>query len=189
MLSQRFARASTVRGAVQAARRTPIVQQRTFFPPQFNDRKVLEEKYPEYPTLSDAEDPNMVSDTAIGGERNGERGSVAVANLETRRTADTSTLPSSRDSSATPTAIGGTSRSAATLASLSTKTTTCSACSPPSSTPGPPPARVWPRSVPLSSSSSVSAVSLRPATPTRLHTRENSPTDSRGSWEVLALCG
>ncbi|KAK2024580.1 NADH:ubiquinone oxidoreductase 20.1kD subunit [Colletotrichum zoysiae] len=59
MLSQRFARVSTIRGAAQAARRTPIVQQRTFFPPQINDRKVLEEKYPDYPTLSDAEDPGM----------------------------------------------------------------------------------------------------------------------------------
>lgn len=61
MLSQRIARVATIRGAAQAVRRTPIVQRRTFFPPSFNDRKVLEEKYPDYPELSDAEDPNMVS--------------------------------------------------------------------------------------------------------------------------------
>ncbi|KAJ0383445.1 hypothetical protein COL922a_010460 [Colletotrichum nupharicola] len=59
MLSQRIARVSTIRGAAQAARRTPIVQQRSFFPPSFNDRSVLEEKYPEYPKLSEKEDPNM----------------------------------------------------------------------------------------------------------------------------------
>ncbi|KAI8267211.1 hypothetical protein K4K58_008307 [Colletotrichum sp. SAR11_239] len=59
MLSQRIARISTIRGAAQAARRIPIVQQRSFFPPSFNDRSVLEEKYPEYPKLSEQEDPNM----------------------------------------------------------------------------------------------------------------------------------
>ncbi|KAF9870595.1 hypothetical protein CkaCkLH20_11901 [Colletotrichum karsti] len=59
MLSQRIARVSTIRSAAQAVRRTPVVQQRTFFPPSINDSKVLEEKYPEYPRLSEAEDPNM----------------------------------------------------------------------------------------------------------------------------------
>lgn len=61
MLSRRIARAavSPLRSATSAiaARRLPIVQQRTFLP----DYTVgNDERYPDYPTLTDAEDPNMV---------------------------------------------------------------------------------------------------------------------------------
>ncbi|RYP66900.1 hypothetical protein DL771_007557 [Monosporascus sp. 5C6A] len=56
MLSSRIARASALRSA---ARRLPIIQSRTFIPPSINDRSILEEKYPDHPQLSDAEDPGM----------------------------------------------------------------------------------------------------------------------------------
>ncbi|KUI66779.1 hypothetical protein VM1G_02249 [Cytospora mali] len=58
MLSRRIVRASPLRSAtaVVASRRLPIVQQRTFLPP-YNDK--IEERYPNYPTLTDAEDPLM----------------------------------------------------------------------------------------------------------------------------------
>jgi NADH dehydrogenase (ubiquinone) 1 beta subcomplex subunit 8 len=44
-----------------AARRLPIIQQRGYLPPQYTDRKILEEKYPDPPNLSPAQDPDMVS--------------------------------------------------------------------------------------------------------------------------------
>ncbi|KAF3762722.1 hypothetical protein M406DRAFT_357564 [Cryphonectria parasitica EP155] len=58
MLSRGVARVSTLRSATSAvaARRLPIVQQRTFLPP-YNDK--VDEKYPDYPSLTEAEDPNM----------------------------------------------------------------------------------------------------------------------------------
>ncbi|KAI0391140.1 hypothetical protein F5Y17DRAFT_25225 [Xylariaceae sp. FL0594] len=60
MLSQRLARASALRAVSMATtRRLPIVQQRTFFPESFTGRKIVEEKYPDHPTLSEAEDPGM----------------------------------------------------------------------------------------------------------------------------------
>jgi NADH dehydrogenase (ubiquinone) 1 beta subcomplex subunit 8 len=42
-----------------ASRRLPIVQQRTFLPESLTDRKIVEEKYPDHPTLSEAEDPGQ----------------------------------------------------------------------------------------------------------------------------------
>ncbi|KAI1200947.1 hypothetical protein F5X97DRAFT_291740 [Nemania serpens] len=60
MLYQRVARASVLRRASMAAsRRLPIVQQRTFLPESFSSKKILEEKYPDQPALTDAEDPGM----------------------------------------------------------------------------------------------------------------------------------
>ncbi|KAI8628011.1 hypothetical protein F5Y19DRAFT_439197 [Xylariaceae sp. FL1651] len=60
MLPQRIARTSVLRAASMAAsRRLPIVQQRTFLPPSLNDKKILDEKFPDHPTLSEAEDPGM----------------------------------------------------------------------------------------------------------------------------------
>ncbi|KAI7774673.1 hypothetical protein LA080_008021 [Diaporthe eres] len=59
MLSRRVAaKASPLRSATAAvaARRLPIVQQRTFLPP-YNQN--LDERYPAYPNLTDVEDPNM----------------------------------------------------------------------------------------------------------------------------------
>ncbi|KAI1099138.1 hypothetical protein F4804DRAFT_337516 [Jackrogersella minutella] len=61
MLSQRVARASALRSAslASASRRLPIIQQRTFFPPSMNNPAITEEKFPDHPKLTDAEDPNM----------------------------------------------------------------------------------------------------------------------------------
>ena len=61
MLSQRLFRASALRTSATAAQRLPIVQRRGFLPSQYSDKKVLEEKYPDPPSLSAAEDPEMVS--------------------------------------------------------------------------------------------------------------------------------
>ncbi|KAI0870112.1 NADH:ubiquinone oxidoreductase 20.1kD subunit [Hypoxylon argillaceum] len=41
-----------------ASRRLPVVQQRTFFP-EYTSKKILDEKYPDNPTFTDAEDPGM----------------------------------------------------------------------------------------------------------------------------------
>ena len=60
MLSRRIAaKATPLRSttAAVAARRLPIVQQRTFLPP-YNQN--IDERYPPYPNLTDVEDPNMV---------------------------------------------------------------------------------------------------------------------------------
>ncbi|KAI1358162.1 hypothetical protein F5Y08DRAFT_125822 [Xylaria arbuscula] len=58
MLYQRVARASVMRAASMAAsRRLPVIQHRTFFPEP--DKQVLEQKYPEQPTLTEAEDPGQ----------------------------------------------------------------------------------------------------------------------------------
>ncbi|KAI1265855.1 NADH:ubiquinone oxidoreductase 20.1kD subunit [Xylariaceae sp. FL1019] len=40
-----------------ASRRLPILQRRTFLPSTLNDNKELEERYPDNPTLTEAEDP------------------------------------------------------------------------------------------------------------------------------------
>ncbi|KAI0468771.1 NADH:ubiquinone oxidoreductase 20.1kD subunit [Xylaria cf. heliscus] len=42
-----------------ASRRLPIIQQRTFLPDSLVGGKNAEERYPDEPVLSDAEDPNM----------------------------------------------------------------------------------------------------------------------------------
>ena len=61
MLPQRIARAPALRSASLAARRLPIVQQRTFVPRSYTDPAVIEEKFPDNPKLTEAEDPNQVS--------------------------------------------------------------------------------------------------------------------------------
>ncbi|KAL7629607.1 hypothetical protein AAE478_001129 [Parahypoxylon ruwenzoriense] len=61
MLPYRIARASALRSASLAARRLPIIQQRTFIPPSINSQAIIEEKYPDHPALTNAEDPDMVS--------------------------------------------------------------------------------------------------------------------------------
>jgi NADH dehydrogenase (ubiquinone) 1 beta subcomplex subunit 8 len=62
MLPQRLLRASTLRTTAAAARQQLlIVQRRTFMPAQYSDKKVLEEKYPDPPSMTAAEDPEMVS--------------------------------------------------------------------------------------------------------------------------------
>jgi NADH dehydrogenase (ubiquinone) 1 beta subcomplex subunit 8 len=63
MLSRQIVRASPFRAAVlPAARRLPLIQQRTFLPESMVGRSKIDEKYPDsdYPTLSPAEDPEMV---------------------------------------------------------------------------------------------------------------------------------
>lgn len=60
MLSRQLVRASPFRTAAAAMPRLPIVQQRTFLPPSMTGKDVVETKYPEYPNLTEAEDPNMV---------------------------------------------------------------------------------------------------------------------------------
>ncbi|KAK5630111.1 hypothetical protein RRF57_005826 [Xylaria bambusicola] len=42
-----------------ASRRLPVIQQRTFFPEEFTGKKLVDEKYPAEPNLTDAEDPDM----------------------------------------------------------------------------------------------------------------------------------
>lgn len=60
MLYQRVVRASALRATSMAAsRRLPIIQQRTFLPDSFGNKKILDEKFPDYPTATDAEDPGM----------------------------------------------------------------------------------------------------------------------------------
>ncbi|KAI0889667.1 uncharacterized protein GGS22DRAFT_2448 [Annulohypoxylon maeteangense] len=59
MLPQRIARASALRSASLAARRLPIVQQRTFVPRSYSDPAVIEEKFPDNPKLTEAEDPGQ----------------------------------------------------------------------------------------------------------------------------------
>jgi NADH dehydrogenase (ubiquinone) 1 beta subcomplex subunit 8 len=66
MLSQRLVRAAALRKSTAAARRLPAIQRRTYLPSSFSDKKVYEEKYPDAPKLSAAEDPEMVRGMAIG---------------------------------------------------------------------------------------------------------------------------
>lgn len=61
MLPQRLARASALRNSMGVARRMPIIQRRTFFSVDYTDKKLLDQKYPEGPDLSPAQDPEMVS--------------------------------------------------------------------------------------------------------------------------------
>ena len=58
MLSRPVARASALRCAT---RRLPLVQSRAFFPKSLNDSAILEEKYPDPPVFTEAEDPGQVS--------------------------------------------------------------------------------------------------------------------------------
>lgn len=60
MLYQLVARASALRAASMAAsRRLPIVQQRAFLPESYNNKNIIEEKFPDQPAGTDAEDPGM----------------------------------------------------------------------------------------------------------------------------------
>ncbi|KAM0814390.1 putative NADH:ubiquinone oxidoreductase 20.1kD subunit [Seiridium cardinale] len=58
MLSRRIAQAPTLR-SLASRRALPITQCRTFLPNSLNDRAIVEEKYPDPPQLTDAEDPNQ----------------------------------------------------------------------------------------------------------------------------------
>ncbi|KAI1176178.1 hypothetical protein F4777DRAFT_280484 [Nemania sp. FL0916] len=62
MLYPRIARASVLRATsatATASRRLPMVQQRTFLPDSITPGKTIDERYPDYPALTDAEDPDM----------------------------------------------------------------------------------------------------------------------------------
>ncbi|KAL1848484.1 hypothetical protein VTK73DRAFT_10129 [Phialemonium thermophilum] len=60
MLSRRIAQVAPLRAPTLVARRLPLIQQRTFLPDSVTGRGgVLEKKYPDYPKLTDAEDPGM----------------------------------------------------------------------------------------------------------------------------------
>lgn len=62
MLPQQLVRATALRNGLSAARRLPTIQRRAFLPNQYTDKKIIDEKYPEPPRLSAAQDPEMVSD-------------------------------------------------------------------------------------------------------------------------------
>lgn len=61
MLPQRIVRASALRTGLAATRRLPVTQRRGFLPSQLSDKRVYDEKYPDPPQMSAAEDPGMVS--------------------------------------------------------------------------------------------------------------------------------
>lgn len=61
MLPQRIVRSSALRSSLVAARRAPVVQRRAYLPTHYADKRTLDEKYPEPHTLTEAEDPGMVS--------------------------------------------------------------------------------------------------------------------------------
>ena len=61
MMSRRITSAATRSALSFAAKPLPLVQRRTFFPPQMNSPKIIDKLYPDYPKLTDAEDPGMVS--------------------------------------------------------------------------------------------------------------------------------
>lgn len=62
MLPQRIVRASALRSGMTAARLLPTIQRRTFLPASYTDKKVIDAKYPDGPSLTEAEDPGMVSE-------------------------------------------------------------------------------------------------------------------------------
>lgn len=64
MLPQRIARASALRTSLAAARRLPTTQRRGFLPHSYTAKKTVDEKFPEAPHMSEAEDPGQVS---VGG--------------------------------------------------------------------------------------------------------------------------
>ncbi|KAH9902342.1 hypothetical protein F4778DRAFT_737278 [Xylariomycetidae sp. FL2044] len=59
MITHRIVRASALRSTSLVSRRLPIVQQRTFFPDSYNNHSAIEEKFPDNPTLSEAQDPQQ----------------------------------------------------------------------------------------------------------------------------------
>lgn len=84
MLSRRIASAPTRCALSFGAKPLPLVQRRTFFPPQMNSPKVIDEKYPEYPKLTDAEDPGMVSSSSTDLARMGSAMNWSPECLDTR---------------------------------------------------------------------------------------------------------
>ena len=62
MLPQRIVRASALRTSLAAARRVPTTQRRGFLPDAYTSKKTMDDKFPDPATLSEAEDPGMVSD-------------------------------------------------------------------------------------------------------------------------------
>lgn len=67
MLPQRIVRASALRSGISA--RLPTIQRRCFLPHAYSDKKIIDEKYPAPPSLTEAEDPGMVG--AIFSELSG----------------------------------------------------------------------------------------------------------------------
>lgn len=124
MLSRRIVRAAPTRTTTTtlAVRRVPLIQQRTFLPDSVTGQSRMEERYPDPATLTDAEDPGMVSTLPLS------RQGAKAADAFSRRTVATSTPLPLRGSSATPTRIGGISKRGGTTESLSTKTTTRWVC-------------------------------------------------------------
>jgi NADH dehydrogenase (ubiquinone) 1 beta subcomplex subunit 8 len=61
MLPQRIVRASAFRHGLSAARRVPTIQRRTYLPSEYTDKKILDEKFPDPPSMTAAQDPDMVS--------------------------------------------------------------------------------------------------------------------------------
>lgn len=61
MLSRRIVRAAPIRTTTLSARRVPLIQQRTFLPDSVTGQSRMDERYPDPATLTDAEDPGMVS--------------------------------------------------------------------------------------------------------------------------------
>ncbi|KAG5976922.1 hypothetical protein E4U55_007156 [Claviceps digitariae] len=59
MLPQRIVRSSIIRSNIGATRCLPIIQRRAFFPASFSDEKVIDAKYPDRRTMTEAEDPGM----------------------------------------------------------------------------------------------------------------------------------
>ncbi|KAF7561416.1 hypothetical protein G7046_g2725 [Stylonectria norvegica] len=59
MLPQRIVRASALRNGMSAARWVPIIQRRTFLPAVYTDKKTVDEKFPEAPSMTEAEDPEQ----------------------------------------------------------------------------------------------------------------------------------
>ncbi|EJP68124.1 hypothetical protein ACQRIT_004527 [Beauveria bassiana] len=59
MLPQRIVRSSALRNSLAAARRAPIIQRRAYLPTHYADKKILDEKYPDPHTMTEAEDPGM----------------------------------------------------------------------------------------------------------------------------------
>ncbi|ORY66183.1 uncharacterized protein BCR38DRAFT_340298 [Pseudomassariella vexata] len=57
MLHRRIAQAPALRSL--ASRRLPLVQRRGFLPNSLNDRAIYDEKFPDLPKLTDAEDPGQ----------------------------------------------------------------------------------------------------------------------------------
>lgn len=71
MLSRRIVRATPF--GLRAARALPVTQRRTFLPEEMAGKKVTEQHYPssDYPSLTAAEDPDMVRGLGAGRRPDG----------------------------------------------------------------------------------------------------------------------